>query len=203
MLRIWRRSTQKRVRRRENNGKKKRASHLITNDPQREETLGQLISENREKDIPGMVGVLELVREANRDYESNLEKSILRGKEAFSGDFFVVVLFKNERLFDEVHRSLFFPRKSCPTPTYCQTVYKYHRDLEAIEFLWVIPDKDTCHFYQYYALEVDEEERELLGYIMSFYAGELDAMSKRLNNEQPGMPSLILVPEEKAAIATS
>lgn len=147
--------------------------------------------------------MLELVREANRDYEDNLEKSIARGRKAFEGDFFIVILFKNERLFDEVHRSLFFPRKSCPTPTYCQTVYKYHSDIDALEFLWVIPDKDTCHFYQYNALEVDEEERELLGYIMSFYAGDLDLLCKKLNNEQPGMPSLILVPEQKSVIAAS
>jgi hypothetical protein len=149
------------------------------------------------------VGVLELVREANKDYEKNLLESVDRGKVAFTNDFFIVIIFKNERLFDEVHRSLFFPRKSCPTPTYSQTVYKYHRNIDALEFLWVIPDKDTCYFYQYNALEVDEEERELLEYIMSFYSGELDALCKRLNNEQPGMPSLILVSESKEVVAAS
>jgi hypothetical protein len=97
--------------------------------------------------------VLELVKEANKDYEENIEKSIARGKQVFTGDFFVVILFKNEHVFDEVHRSMFFPRKSCPTPTYSQTVYKYHSNIDALEFLWVIPDKDTCHFYQYYFMQ--------------------------------------------------
>lgn len=164
--------------------------------------MGQIITDVRQQDIPGTVGVLELVREANKDYEENIEKSISRGKQAFTGDFFVVILFKNEHVFDEVHRSMFFPRKSCPTPTYSQTVYHYHAGIDALEFLWVIPDKDTCHFYQFHALEVDEEERDLLGYIMSYYAGELDALCKRLNNEKPGMPSLILVPEHKAVAAS-
>jgi hypothetical protein len=174
-------------------GKKKRLEHLSTKDPDRHQTLGELISENRLKDIPGEVGVMELVREATKDWEKSLLVCVDRGKKSYLGDFFIVILIKNERLFDEVCRLLFFPRISCPTPTYNQTVYKYTRANEQLEFLWVVPDKLTSQFYLENAIEVESDERDLLNFIIDFYSGELDKKAQILNGENPNQERIILV----------
>lgn len=174
--------------------KQSRKSHLMVKTPDRTKTLGQLVLENGAKEHPGTVGVLELIQEANKDYEEKLIATIEAGRKARLGDFFVVILFKKERLFEEVMHSIFFHRQSCPTPTTSQVVYKYHRDPERLEFLWVVPDPDTCMYYCDNALEVDESERDLLNFILDFRSGSLDQKARDLNGEQHNQPAIIIVP---------
>ncbi len=170
-----------------------RLKHLSVKTPERTKTLGKLVFENGQKDHPGIVSVEELVRESNKDYEDKLISTIEEGKKHRTGNFYVVCLLKKERLFDEVFRGIWFHRQSCPTPTYSQIVYQYHRDPEKIEFLWVVPDPDTCQFYCYNALEVDPSERDLLNFILDFRSGSLDHKAKELNGEKDLKTGIILV----------
>jgi hypothetical protein len=75
-------------------------------------------------------------------------------------------------------------------PFYDQTVYRYHKYDGRVEFLWVIPSKDSCINYREYALEVDPEERELLQFVLDFYDGTLQDLSDRLNEELYGRKSI-------------
>ncbi len=170
-----------------------RKKHNAVKTPERTKTLGHLVVENGQKDHPGIVGVMELVQEANKDYEEKLLSTIEEGKRQREGDFYIVILFKKERLFDEVLRSIFFHRKTCPTPTTSQCVYKYYRDPERLEFLWVVPDKDTCMYYCDNAMEVVEEERDLLNFILDFMSLTLDQKCRELNGETINQPRIILV----------
>lgn len=170
-----------------------RQKHLSVKTPNRTKTMGNLVIENAQKDHPGIVGVEELVIEANKDYEKNLLECLARGKKHYENDFYVVALFKKERLFEEVHRLMWFPRQSCPTPTYSQIVYRYQKNPEKFEFLWVLPDQDTCQFYCYNALSVVSEERDLLNFILEFRSGDLDQKVRTLNNEPDNRTGIILV----------
>jgi len=154
-----------------------------------------MVIENGQKEHPGIVSVVELVQEANKDYEDNLIECLERGKKYYTKDFYIVALFKKERLFDEVHRLMWFPRVSCPTPTYSQIVYRFTRDCERLEFLWVVPDADTCMFYCDNALDIDPEERDLLNFILDFRSGTLDQKAKDLNGEKADQPRIILTSE--------
>lgn len=127
--------------------------------------------------------VLEQMQESLTDYEKNIVLCAERGLEHFNSDFFIVVLTKKEPLFDNIMRNYFFPRKSCPTPTYDQVVYQYLFDADAIKFLWVIPDKETCEIYKDNAGSVVPEEQQLLQYILDFYSGALDKLVATLNKE--------------------
>lgn len=171
-----------------------RLKHLSVNTPDRTKTLGQLVVENGQKDHPGTVGVIELVQEANKDFEKNIIECVERGKKHFPNDFYVVALYKKERLFEEVLRLMWFPRQSCPTPTTSQIVYRYHRDPERLEFLWVVPDPDTCIYYCDNALDVTESERDLLNFILDFRSGTLDRACRILNGEKEDQPRIILLP---------
>ena len=128
--------------------------------------------------------------EMHKDYEKNIYECIKRGKKELFGDFFVVVETKKERLLENVMRNYFFFRKTCPTPNTDQTVYHYHASDDAIEFLWVVPSKDTCKLFKRHALEIVPEERLLLKYVLDYYDDTLLRLAKRLNGEKDDSPLL-------------
>lgn len=125
----------------------------------------------------------ELEQEMHRDYEKHVYDCIDQGKKDYVGDFFIAVMTKRERLMTNVLRNYFVARQSCPTPNYEQAVYKYHRSEERIEFLWVIPDRETCIIMKEQALEVVPEERDLLQFILEFADGTLMRLAQKLNGE--------------------
>jgi hypothetical protein len=84
-----------------------------------------------------------------------------------------------------VLRNYFFPRNSCPTPEWDQAVYFYSRKDEKIDFMWVIPSKDTCKLFKENALLIAPEEKELLQFILEFEDGTLLEKSRLLNGENP------------------
>lgn len=127
---------------------------------------------------------IEQMYENLTDYDKHIFTCIDDGKKRFDGDFFLVVLTKKEPLMPNVLRNYFIARISCPTPDYDQTVYKYTKADEIVDFLWVIPSKDTCFLLKKHALEVPESERELLNFVLRFSDGDLYRLCKKLNGEQ-------------------
>lgn len=134
---------------------------------------------------------IELEKEMHKDYESNIHECIELTKKKIAGDFFVVVLTKKEKLLPNVVRNFYFGRLTCPTPDYDQTVYRYNGTEDYLEFMWVIPSKDTCELLRFNALEVHQSEKELLGYVLDFYDGSLMRIAKRLNKEHEDSPIII------------
>lgn len=103
---------------------------------------------------------------------------------ALEGSFFVSVLLKKEKLLENVLRNYFVPTKNCPTPTYDQTLYRYDDKKESIEFVWVIPDRETCEIFRENITKIVPEERALLKCILDFYDGTLYKMAKKFNGEK-------------------
>lgn len=154
----------------------------------RDKTVGAISAELQGKEAPTR-DPIELEREMHKDYEKNLFECIDRGKQDYPGDFYVVVITKKERIMQNVIRNYFACRQSCPTPEWDQTVYKYHRSEERIEFLWVVPSKETCEVMMQNAHDIAEEERGLLQFVLDYQDGTLYQKAKRLNGEieQPGV----------------
>lgn len=149
-------------------------------DNKKRDTVGKIATDLSQKE-PDTRDPIELEREIHKEYENNIIECIKRAKKEVDGDFYVVVSVKKERLLPNVIRNLFFYTHSCPTPTYDQTVYRYIKKEDMLEFLWVIPDKETCIIFKDKPLQV--EEKELLYYVLSFYDGTLDIVAGRLNKE--------------------
>lgn len=139
---------------------------------------------------PEKADPIELQRAMHEDYEKNINECIDRSLKDYYGDFYVVVTTKKERIMQNVLRNYFFGRKSCPTPEYDQTVYKYTRSGGDLEFLWVVPSKDTCELLRDNALNVAPEERVLRDFVLEFYDGTLLKKSKGLNGEEILTPLL-------------
>lgn len=147
------------------------------------ETVGKISSDLIIK-APETTSPIEQMRESLSEYDKNVWECIESGKRKFSGDFYVVVITKNERLMPNVFRNFFLSRLSCPTPEWDQTVYKYKRKTDQVIFMWVIPSKDACIHLTNNRDLVAKEEQQLLQYVLSFNDGTLMKLAKDLNNEK-------------------
>lgn len=148
----------------------------------KKKTVGQVSLELSQKE-PDTRDPIELEREMHTDYEKNFWECVNDFKKQSSNDFFIVVLTKRERVMQNVLRNVFFARHSCPTPNYDQAVYRYDALNNAVDFIWVIPSRETCFMLKENALQVVPEEKELLKYVLDFADGTLYNLAKQLNKE--------------------
>ena len=144
------------------------------------EKLGKIVYDQWGKK-PEASDATEQMREQLSEYDQNMFDCIGDAKNKYPTDFYVTVITKKERLMPNVMRNYFFARHSCPTPDYDQTVYLYTRTDDSIEFLWVIPSKQTCLYMVTNPLEI--QERELLQFVLDFADGTLMKKSMILNKE--------------------
>ena len=154
------------------------------------QTVGEQVVPLLEKE-PESRDPIELQREMQKDYHNNLIQCVNDFKKIHRGDFFVVVLTKNEKLLPNVFRNYFVPRLTCPTPNYDQTVFHYKHDFEIVEYIWTIPSQDACIYLRNNALLVAPEERQLLGFVLDFANGSLYELCKKLNKEQKDSIALV------------
>lgn len=100
-------------------------------------------------------------------------------------DFYVVLITTNDRVLRHP-RIITLARKSCPTPVYKQSVWKYIKDIDQLEFLWSIPDS----ILYYHILKnrekylQDKETQELAKFVILMESGELLDWVKKENGEK-------------------
>lgn len=153
-------------------------------------TVGK-IATDLQKQQPQKIKVLDQAAEMKKDYMNNLFEAVDRGCKLYDTDFFIHVETKQEPLLPNVFRDYFILLKNCPTPNYDQSVFKYNRQAGQIEYIWTIPDRDTCHHLKMHATEVVPEERQLLYYVLKYTDGTLFKLMKKLNGEKLETPELI------------
>ena len=147
------------------------------------ETVGKVSSDLIIKSYDNTHNAEDQMREQLSDYDKNLYECAEKCKRAFSGDSYIVVLTKKERLMQNVIRNYFTGRQSCPTPEWDQVVYHYRRSSEDIIFLWSIPAKDICEWMMQNPWLLATEEKELYSFVTQFYDGTLLLKAKQLNKE--------------------
>lgn len=148
------------------------------------ETVGKISTDLQAKDDGYQISAIDQQRAMTEDYMKNLFEAVDRGYKKYKGDFFIHVETKREKLLENVLRNYFIIRETCPTPNYDQTVFRYHREKGDIQFFWTIPDRGTCFYFKQNALQVVDEEKELLRFVLQFDDGTLLKLCKKLNNEE-------------------
>ena len=156
----------------------------------KKETVGKVATELLAK-ADNKHTVVDQMEENLSDWDKNIWLCVDNSKKIYPNDFFIIVETKKERLLENVIRNYFIARLSAPTPTWDQTVYKYHRKKDALEFLWVVPSKDTCEYLSYHRRVVVESERELLKFVLSYNDGTLLKIAKKLNGEADTSPLIV------------
>ena len=152
-------------------------------------TVGAIVSELSQKQ-PETLDPIEIQRATEQDYIKNLTEAVDRGYQRYKTSFFIEVQTKDEKILQNTFRLYFIDRKSCPTPNYDQTVYRFNYEKGQIEYIWTVPDRETCFHLLEHANEVVKEEQELLKYIIKFANGSLFMISKQYNNEKLETPEL-------------
>lgn len=127
------------------------------------------------------IRIREIKDEALKDVPGQLMLCIEDGKKLWPHDFFVLMIFRNEQTMWNVKRKQFRAKETCPTPTFDQNVYWYHKQEDRLEYLWTIPDRDTCNKYIAAPDQVDPQEKELLQFVLDFRSGELDRRCAKIN----------------------
>mgnify|MGYP007071651430 CR=1 FL=1 len=150
---------------------------------EKRDTVGKISSDLLSKDM-GKINVIDQQREMQKDYIANLMECVEKNKEHFPGNFFIVVETKAEPLMPNVMRNYFFARWTCPTPTYDQSVFRYNRQDDRIEYLWTLPSKDACYHIKENEAIIDKSEQELKYFVISLFNGSLLCKSKELNKEK-------------------
>lgn len=163
----------------------------------KKEPIGKVALDLQQKALKGhsdSTDAIELQREihkgsnSEKSYEEEVWECVDRGRKdpAISKDFFITVLFKKERHLQNIIRQYFLYRQSCPTPEYDQTVYKYHRKDDDLEYLWTVPNNVAC-----LALVKDLEagvihpDHETLAHMAeAFLNRDLDKYCAKLNGEK-------------------
>jgi hypothetical protein len=156
----------------------------------KKETVGKISSDLLAKE-PESRDPIELQQSMQENYFSNLLECISNNQNNYQKHFFIVVITKNERLMPNVFRNYFYARKTCPTPDYDQTVWRYDKSSDELEYLWTIPSRDTAIHLKMHALEVAQDEKELLRFVLEFADGTLFKVAKHYNNEEADSPLLL------------
>ena len=156
---------------------------------QKRDTVGKISSDLLQKK-QGPVRVLDQAAEMQRDWPQLLIENVMESRKVHPSDFYIDVQVKAEPLMPNVIRPYFVAKIHCPTPNYDQNLFKYNAATEQIEFLWTIPDRETCKYLLKHAAIVDKSEWDLLKFVQDFKDGILFKKMKILNGEKLETPEL-------------
>jgi hypothetical protein len=155
----------------------------------KKKTYGQQVMEHRSKQHSDDDDVIEYRRKIEPEIIKNIHETIAKAKDQdqYRGkDFYICLLMKTERM-GNIPRTFVLARKSCPTPTYQQSVWKYHRNSGELEFLWAIPEK-ILYYHIYHNAHKYIQDKECAGlakFILLMESGELEEWVIKENGEKP------------------
>jgi len=136
--------------------------------------------------------IRDQIAERSKGYRDELIKCVEDNKDKVDGDLWIDVQKKEERLFKgKVHRLYFIAKRACPSPTNDQDVFKYNKKDDRIEYIWSVPDVDTCRQMMADPLGVPEDQKSLLNFVIDFKEGRLLERAKKLNGETKPSPVIM------------
>lgn len=149
----------------------------------KKETVGKQLQEFIKRN-PVHVDTMDQYKQVFKDIERDLREAIERGKKLFEEDFYIEYTRKSEKALYNMPHEYFIPQEVCPTPFYDQNVYKYHKNIDEIEFLWTVPDFNSCQYFLTNKSKIPPSGFQLLKFVMEFYDGTLLKRAKMLNGEK-------------------
>ena len=100
-------------------------------------------------------------------------------------DFYVVLIITTDRILRQP-KFMKIARKSCPTPVYKQSVWKYRHLVNDLEFLWSIPSKELYYHIlrNKYQFLNDRETQKLAQFVILMETGDLLKWVKKENGNK-------------------
>lgn len=150
-------------------------------------TFQQRIDEHYSKQLYIEDEIPEYTNENAKVVKANLIKTIeetLKNPKYQDKDFYIMILYGIE-VAAKAPRTWIFSKFAAPTPSYKQTVYKYHRHGD-LEYLWTVPSlrrvNDIVNNPNKYLK--NPESRGLAINSLMFASGKLLELAKRLNGDK-------------------
>lgn len=153
--------------------KKTAGQTIVEHDGLRLDMEDDIIEYRRAMEPDIMIRIHQTAQEAKN-------KDLYRNK-----DFYVVLITTNDRVLRKP-RIIVLARKSCPTPVYKQSVWKYRHASDNLEFLWTIPDAVLYYHILNNRLSYinDKECADLAKFVILMETGELIDWVKQENGEK-------------------
>ncbi len=162
---------------------------------------GQVIREHDAQGLDLEDDIIEYRRAMEPDIMARIYNTAAQSRVQdgyFGKDFYIVLLTTADRVLRQPKISI-FSRKSCPTPVYKQSVWKYKTLSGQLEFLWSIPDA----ILYYHILRnqskylADKETTDIAKFVVLMENGELLDWVKKENGEK--VDALIRISNEENA----
>ena len=127
-----------------------------------------------------------------KDFMPGVLECVEVNKKKYSSDFYVeTITIEVPLMGKKVYRFKYMGKLACPTPTYDQSVFKYHKNDDRLEYLWTIPDKGACAYLKQNALLIPDEQKKLLEFVLDDDSKDLLKKAKNLNGEEANSPLII------------
>lgn len=152
---------------------------------EKRETAGKINLDLLPKAVDDTHCAVEQSDEQLKDYEKDFLSCLADGKQKFGTDFYIVAIFKREKLLTRITRITFVARRSCPTPHFDEGVYRYTYKDDRIQFLWVLPDIEVANYLINNYLMLDPVERQVADFVLKYLDNDLLYTAMKLNNEFP------------------
>jgi hypothetical protein len=164
----------------------------------KKKTYGQTVLEYQDKNIGIEDDVIEYRRSMEKELLENIYQTAQNAKDQDlykNKDFYVVMLMKVERI-GQSPRTMTLARRSCPTPVYKQSVWKYMHNSGTLEFLWSIPDKIMYYHILHNKAKyiADKETADIAKFVILMEDGDLLKWVKKENGEK--VDAVIKINEE-------
>jgi len=162
--------------------------NIVRIDMDKKKPAGQIIREHDSLALDLEADIIEYRRAMEPDIMARLRDTAdkAKDKDGYIGkDFYIVLITIVDRVLRQP-RIIPLARKSCPTPVYKQSVWKYRNASAELEFLWSIPDA----ILYYHILNnqtkylADKETAELAKFVILMESGELLRWVKKENGEK-------------------
>jgi hypothetical protein len=149
---------------------------------------GQIIHEHDSLALDFEADVIDYRQAMEADVMARLYDTAQKAKnqDGYIGkDFYIVLIIMVDPVLKQP-RIIPLARKSCPTPVYKQSVWKYRTSSDDLEFLWAIPDAILYYHIinnqaKYLA---DKETADLAKLVILMENGELLKWVKKENGEK-------------------
>ena len=164
----------------------------------KDKTVGQSYMEAQKSERPETAqDILDTQKPAANAYLEELHVTISKGKLTYPQEhvFFIEVFTRQDRLMHMTEVTSFFPRITCPTPTWNQTVYRYSKRDDVLDYIWTVPSRKMCEYYRYEVAPRSDGERLLISFVHDFEDNTLEKIARRLNEEEY-QNGLAFVPED-------
>lgn len=109
--------------------------------------------------------VYDTTNEINKKYLDEVQECI-KNHSHFNEPFYIVVLYKIEKLMQNVIRRYYVGRLSLPTPSWSQDVWRYNPATGDLEFIWSLPEKSVAMWLVDRPHDIKDEHKQLKNFVV-------------------------------------